>query len=876
MPPKSAQKRQIISDAGPSSKKARFNENPVKKTTQIPTTEFIEDAADDGLEGDAFSNKVLEELEPSGQGKRKGRVKTEGYESDSSDDGEGVVESRKKARKKKDGDEDDDDVDMFGGGDDRSDEEPAAANTKKKSTKFMALGDIEGQEFGGQATSDADEEDEPEDEDDAIRRSKKGMGFEISSFNMKDEMEEGKFDDAGMFVRSFDPHQVHDRWMEGMDESEIKKAKRSRKKMEEREAARKHRVDEEEGLSHKSKEQLELELLDWVRPGESVLQTLGRLGAEKKKNEKPKPKQKTKSAKAVQDPTADAERDPGLDHPSQHPENSAIDRVTALASALMSMGNLHVYDETHRTLLFNVREASLVGKDWVPPSAAPPPAPPTTKYEYRWAPDYLASTSGGAKPDETFGPFTKDELLAWKAAAYFGTSGERVQLRKVGGGDSCIGVYKSIPDLGIQNATMTSKYANLPDIDHARDVYETEDLDPALEEGLSDEEDLGLPLDDRPPGAELDGSRLPDRNGVGRFFRKAERKKPRRTVYTYPPSPTASRSPSPGDPSTSTRGPPLRARLRALQQELSALESEISDPSNPLLLQEADVDTGEMLKGLVEVRGRLTSLSGNHLHGVRREELVEKAVKAAKIPPPAGTDAKSGQQQAPVRPTHVGRTPSIGENKAIVELDRRVAELEKFIGATTTVHDESSPLPAPLLPQINRMSNQLALLTQPRHIDSISRRIKVLVADLERHQAITKRTTNPTGSATSKDQKEAGGAASSSSAPAPLPPDLAPILQRLSPLLPTIPHLLQRLRTLSTLHTSASSFASSLAALEDEQKRVHNALAELDGSVKEVEKSIGENVGRVEGNLKGMEARLDDLMGRLALLSSDNSKPATE
>ncbi|KIO20563.1 hypothetical protein M407DRAFT_81465 [Tulasnella calospora MUT 4182] len=414
MPPKSAQKRQGPSDAGPSTKKARFDENPIKKTTQIPTTEFIEDNSEEGLTGDAFSNKILEELEPSGQKKRKGRVKTEGYDTDSSDDGEGVVESRKKARRKK-GDDDEDDVDMFGGGDDQSDEEAAAANTKKKDTKFMALGDIEGQEFSGRGGSDADDdENEPEDEDDAVRRSKKGMGYELSSFNMKDEMEEGKFDEAGMFVRAFDPHQVHDRWMEGLDETEIKKAKRSRKKMEEREAARRHQVDEEEGLSHKTKEQLELELLDWVRPGESVLQTLGRLGAEKKKNEKARPKQKPKSAKA----------------------NSAIDRVTALASALMEMGNLHVYDETHRTLLFNAREAGLVAKDWVPPSAAPPPAPPTTKYEYRWAPEYLASTSGGAKLDETFGPFTGEELLAWKAASYFGPSGERVQLRKAGGGDS--------------------------------------------------------------------------------------------------------------------------------------------------------------------------------------------------------------------------------------------------------------------------------------------------------------------------------------------------------------------------------------------------------------------------------------------------------
>lgn len=56
---------------------------------------------------------------------------------------------------------------------------------------------------------------------------------------------------------------------------------------------------------------------------------------------------------------------------------------------------------------------------------------------------------------------------------------------------------------------------------------------------------------------------------------------------------------------------------------------------------------------------------------------------------------------------------------------------------------------------------------------------------------------------------------------------------------------------------------------------MHGSLAELDDSVKEVEKSIDGNVTRVESNLKGMEARLDDLMGRLALLSSDSTRPVS-
>jgi len=38
------------------------------------------------------------------------------------------------------------------------------------------------------------------------------MGFELSSFNMREEMEEGKFTEDGSYVRTFDPPGLR-RWM---------------------------------------------------------------------------------------------------------------------------------------------------------------------------------------------------------------------------------------------------------------------------------------------------------------------------------------------------------------------------------------------------------------------------------------------------------------------------------------------------------------------------------------------------------------------------------------------------------------------------------------------------------------------------------------
>lgn len=207
---------------------------------------------------------------------RKGRVKTDGYDSDSSDDGEGVVESRKGNKTTAEGDDEDD---MFAMGDkNEKDEEPGG---KAKKEEFLRLGDIEGQEFNDAEESEESElDDEPEDEDDAERRRKAGMGYELSSFNMREEMEEGKFAADGTFVRTFDPHAMHDRWMEGLGETEIKKARRAKRAQEK---AEKERIRREEQEGREGKEKIMMELVGLLKKGETLLEALARLGTQAKK-----------------------------------------------------------------------------------------------------------------------------------------------------------------------------------------------------------------------------------------------------------------------------------------------------------------------------------------------------------------------------------------------------------------------------------------------------------------------------------------------------------------------------------------------------------------------------------------------------------------
>lgn len=326
------------------------------------------------------------------------------------------------------------------------------------------------------------------------------------------------------------------------------------------------------------------------------------------------------------------------------------------------------------------------------------------------------------------------------------------------------------------------------------------------------------------PGDGLDSTSLLGTEDASRQFRKAERRRDRiRTHYAYPPSPTSPVSPD--DSPSHSKPIPLSQRLRHLQAELTALETELSDPTNPQLSKEREednVDPGELIRGLVDVRSRLEKIKKGKQGRGRLVGLVL---------------ANDDKQTRPPKPSQKDNNADDLKPLTLVEMDRRVGSLEKLVGSSTAALDELSPLPPPLLPQISRLNSQMTLLTQPRHIDSISRRLKLLLSDLERTSA----------------HKQ----------PSHMQDQILPLLTRLGPLLPQIPHILTRLRTLSTLHTCAAESEKTLETLEQEETRLKEALNVLEAAVKDVEESMAENRNLVRGNIEGLEKRVDGLLRRL-------------
>ncbi|EMD37799.1 hypothetical protein CERSUDRAFT_114457 [Gelatoporia subvermispora B] len=430
-----------------------------------------------------------------------------------------------------------------------------------------------------------------------------------------------------------------------------------------------------------------------------------------------------------------------------------------------------------------------------------------------------------------------------------------------------------------------SKYANLPDIDtSAPDVYETEDIFPSAHETKNDSEDEELPArpqvrgknGDVPGKEELDSSSIRTEEASKRF-KKAEKRHHRpRIQYTYPPSPSS--SPSPPASPLPTLALPLSQRLRLLQAEVDALEAELADPSNPQLIKEKEarhVEPGELIKGVVDVKGRLEKITGIQdgrtklvsviLGEETRSETIDKSSPVTKPSPgpPAGVDDKERKTL---------------DVKDIAQMDKRVGELEKIVGSSSTSLDELSPLPPPLLPLLTKLNNQLAVLTQPRHIDSISRRLKLVIADLERvsnanaqqHNSQRRQSGHPSGLGSSTSHAASPTTASPAGPPA-IQDQLTPIMTRLAPLLPHIPHILTRLRTLSTLHASAAGFQSTLAGLEDEQRKVRSALAELERAVEGVEHSLVENEKLVRNNVQELEDRVDAVGKKVEELKTQKS-----
>ncbi|KAI1471894.1 uncharacterized protein F4812DRAFT_197971 [Daldinia caldariorum] len=416
--------------AEPNSKKVKFDmRNPSALAPEAAEDEDDEDEADDNyLAADA------DVIRGSAATKR-GAVNIDGYDSDSDREELGTLHAstKLKSKSKSNKDDDEDMDDMFAAdedGDEKDDEADYSTGKTSKEVHFVDTADIEGQEAesksGGHVRLDEESSGDEDSETIELAIQEEGIDAEVGAgglkkhapkveaFNLKAEHEEGRFDEAGNFVRkAADPDAVHDRWLEGVSKKDMKKAASAHEK---REAEQRRRRREEDSVLTSD---LLRSLILHLERGETPLEALARLGRGQTKAKKvPKWKQKKQQQQKPEAMEVDAEKAP--EDPEQTRIKEAINAITEAADRLLGRDRPDIYDrERERLIREYTREAD---EPWVEPEKAPNGAAPATKmWEYRWI--------DGRDNADKQGPFDGPTMKAWQDAGYFG---EGVEFREAG------------------------------------------------------------------------------------------------------------------------------------------------------------------------------------------------------------------------------------------------------------------------------------------------------------------------------------------------------------------------------------------------------------------------------------------------------------
>ncbi|KAI0445729.1 hypothetical protein F4803DRAFT_124508 [Xylaria telfairii] len=416
----------------PDSKKVKFDvRNPSALAPDAADED--EDTTDVFLEADA-------DVIGKGAATKRGAVNIDGYDSDSDREELGTLHATK--AKKKDEDEDMDDMFAENDDDEEAGDDAADSKTGKKSkeVRFVSTGDIQGQEDesksgghihidGGEESSDDDEEavalaiQEEAVDDEIGAGGRKKHAPKLEAFNLKQENEEGRFDETGNFVRkAIDPDAVHDRWLEGLSKKDMRRAAEAHEKRE-AELRQKRREDDSALTSDLLKS-----LITYLERGETALEALARLGRSQNKTKVKKvPKWKQKKQAAKSDSSMDIDGEKGIkDKDPEDPEQTrikeAIDAITEAADKLLGRDRPDIYDRERELLIREfVRETD---EEWVEPAreeARESNSETARMWEYRWT----DGRDGASKQ----GPFEGSMMKAWQDAGYFG---EGVEFREVG------------------------------------------------------------------------------------------------------------------------------------------------------------------------------------------------------------------------------------------------------------------------------------------------------------------------------------------------------------------------------------------------------------------------------------------------------------
>ncbi|ORZ23985.1 Dynamitin-domain-containing protein [Absidia repens] len=238
----------------------------------------------------------------------------------------------------------------------------------------------------------------------------------------------------------------------------------------------------------------------------------------------------------------------------------------------------------------------------------------------------------------------------------------------------------------------------------------------------------------------------------------------------------------------------------------------------------------------------------------------------------------------------------------VVDIDDRIAKIEKLVGTSSGQGFDSIPpnfTTTSLIHSLSKLEQQITLLAQPRHLDTVARRIKVLNSELDRlHELKSGGNTGPTGrkdlgygglsglpgsTTTTSASVAAGGLGDNnkddqhglSNDAEEKVTHLFATMEKVDPLLNLTPALLTRLKALQGLHTEAATFGRSVKVISEEQTRMTEEIKSLDTTCELLTKSLKDNEDLINKNVGVIDSRMTDLVQRMEALASTSIPPSS-
>ncbi|KAF1810685.1 hypothetical protein P152DRAFT_460377 [Eremomyces bilateralis CBS 781.70] len=431
--------------------------------------------------------------------------------------------------------------------------------------------------------------------------------------------------------------------------------------------------------------------------------------------------------------------------------------------------------------------------------------------------------------------------------------------------------------------TQIRKYANLPDLDSAPDVYETPGLtdDVSTTQASTTERSSGeSSYDEDSEGVEsgVDRRRLKTDDARLRFgsskvdARKADfsdRIRRKKGSYRTANRVTRKHSGYPSDDESEEES--LQRKLRRLRQEIeeAKAECEQNEQTSP---EDHDVDAASEIAKLSQMLDSVYTQGGRSSSAeTQLASVLSRPLGAAPALHDANGLVANGERMGMTKtPAAAQYDRNLSEILAkAAEFDSRLAQLETSLGVSSSTPQDLVPQD-PVLKTIESLDQQLSIIANaPSTYETAARRLQ----DLQRQrreievedEATSKIKINSTGGSKANGTPSADAAQSYLDDPtnAEAIKALYSALPAIESMAPTLPLVVERLRSLRLIHASAGDASTTLDEMrtrqqeqEAEIKAWREALDKVKEALKDGEGVLKENMDVVGGWVKDLEARV--------------------